>query len=193
MDVNTATPATTPDINYSSLPELHLERHERALIAEALRRAPKRPDAAALLGISRFALGRAMKKHGITLERPARVPKEPKRRAPKTIMTEAGEIRLPPKRARVRKPKAHATQVGVVEVTPVPVPSVEQPPPDFEPFVESSPPVELAASEPVVCERAVPPTLDEPAGAPDPKRKMQEITRRGEELLAAMMAGRYLG
>jgi hypothetical protein len=113
MNVKCETESTgIASVDYAALPELHIERHERALIIEALRRVGKEPEAADLLGVSRWALGRAMKKYGITVEKVRREPRAPKAPKPEREPATAEGIRLPPKRQRRKKSQEPAGPVG---------------------------------------------------------------------------------
>lgn len=71
------------EIDYTKLADLDIERMEVELIKEALRRAPKPEEAARLLGISRFALGRRLDKFGIRPER---------RKRPRKTQAEGGPV-----------------------------------------------------------------------------------------------------
>lgn len=101
------------EIDFGRLVNLDIEQHERALIAEAMKRCKdNRREASKLLGISRFALARRLDSLGMKPEKPAIAAQaepvgfddidEP--------ANEAATVRLPPKRQR--RKRAPAGPVG---------------------------------------------------------------------------------
>lgn len=128
-----------PGIDYGALTDLSLDAHEVALIGEALRRTKSIREAADLLQITRFALGRRLEKFGIKPERamPAKTPKTPKAEqahaeaaaepapapAPAKPRTEASKdpaVNLPPKRTRPKRAKPAPTDITADADAPAP-------------------------------------------------------------------------
>lgn len=89
------------ELDLSAVGDLDMELIERAVIAEGLRRAGSVAAASRLLKISRFALGRRMRKLGIPVPDPGPRPK-----------SQGGK-----KRGRKPKVTAPVEQVATVETT----------------------------------------------------------------------------